>query len=200
MTTRHDTRRGRSEGAARERLVQTAYRLFQRNALNTVGVDRIVAEAEVAKMTLYRHFASKDDLAVAVLAHHEEEWIAGWLEQVIAEAGPAPGDRVLALFDAFDEWFRRDDYNGCLFTRALLEADARPVRGAAAAGLASVRTVIRELAEAAGARDPDRLALQIQLLLLGSTVVAVSGQLAAARHARDAAGLLLAREGIPTRS
>jgi AcrR family transcriptional regulator len=197
MTTRHDTRRGRSEGAARERLVRTAYRLFQRNALNTVGVDRIVAEAEVAKTTLYRHFASKDDLTVAVLAHHEEEWIAGWLEQVVAEAGPTPGDQVLALFDAFDEWFRRDDYNGCLFTRALLEADARPVQGAAAAGLASVRTVVRKLAEAGGARDPDLFALQIQLLLLGSTILAVSGELDAARHARNAAGLLLAREGIP---
>jgi AcrR family transcriptional regulator len=188
----------RQPSAARERLVETAYDLFHRNTLNTVGVDRIVAEADVAKTTLYRHFPSKDALTVSVLRRHEDVWMTGWLEQTIARRGGTAGARLLALFDAFDEWFRREVYEGCLFARALLETrdPANPVRGAAVTGLAHIRAFIRSLAEKAGARDPDALALQIQLLLLGATVAAVSGEVDAARRGRDVASLVLEREGI----
>jgi AcrR family transcriptional regulator len=161
-----------------------------------------VAEANVAKTTLYRHFPSKDDLVVSVLARHQDVWMTGWLEQKFARSGGPPGARLLALFDAFDEWFRRDDYEGCLFVRALLETrrPGNPVCTAAATGLANVRALVQGLAEEAGARDPEVVALQLQLLLLGSTVAAVSGELDAARHARDVARVLLEREGIPTES
>ena len=188
----------RQSSAARERLVETAYDLFHRNTLNTVGVDRIVAEADVAKTTLYRHFSSKDALTVSVLRRHEDVWMTGWLEQTITRRGGTAGARLLALFDAFDEWFRREDYEGCLFARALLETrdPANPVRSAAVTGLAHIRAFIRSLAEKAGARDPDALALQIQLLLLGATVAAVSGEVDAARRGRDVASLVLEREGI----
>jgi AcrR family transcriptional regulator len=189
-------------GAPRERLLRTAYELFRQNSLNTVGVDRIVAEAEVAKTTLYRHFASKDDLAVSVLRHHEDVWTKGWLEQAIGRRGTTPGTRLLGLFDAFDEWFRRDDYEGCLFARALLETrdPANPVCAAAATGLENVRVFIRGLAEDAGVHDPQVFALQIQMLLLGAIVVAVSGRLEAAQQAREVARLLLERDGIRTES
>ena len=183
---------------ARERVVDTAYELFHRNTLNTVGVDRIVAEAGVAKTTLYRHFPSKEDLAVSVLARHQEVWTTGWLEQEIARRGETPAARLLALFDAFDMWFRRNDYEGCLFTRTLLEtrAPANPVRAAATAGLANVRALIRDLATDAGVRDAESFALKIQLLLLGATVAAVSGELDAARQGREVARLMLEQEGI----
>jgi AcrR family transcriptional regulator len=199
MTNEDENPRGRTQSAARERLLETAYGLFERNTLNTVGVDRIVAEANVAKTTLYRHFPSKDDLAVSVLHRHEEVWLTGWLEQLIGRLQGPPGAQILALFDAFDDWFRRDDYQGCLFARTLLETrnPASAVCGAAVAGLADIRAFIRGLAEAAGAAHPDVFAWQIQLLLLGSTVAAVGGELDAARHARDVARLLLERDGIP---
>jgi AcrR family transcriptional regulator len=203
MAHQHDTRQTPAEaGAARERLLRTAYALFQRNTLNTVGVDRIVAEADVAKTTLYRHFSSKDELAVSVLRHHEEVWTRGWLEQAIERHGDTAGARLLGVFDAFDDWFRRDDYEGCLFARALLETRdlANPVRAAAAAGLENVRALLRGLAEDAGVHDPDVFALQIQMLLLGATVAAVYGDLDAAQQARDVARLLLEREGIRTES
>jgi hypothetical protein len=121
---------------------------------------------------------------------------------VIARRGGPAGARILALFDAFDEWFKRDDYEGCLFARALLETrdPAHPVRTAAVTGLDSVRAMIRSLAHEAGAADPDVLALQLQLLLLGSTVAAVAGELDAARHGREVARLLLERDGISTES
>jgi len=187
---------------ARERVVHTAYTLFQRNNLNTVGVDRIVAEAEVAKTTLYRHFPSKDDLTVSVLRHHEDVWMRGWLEQAIERYGNDPGARLLGIFDAFDDWFRRDDYEGCLFVRALLETrnPANPVYTAAAGGLENVRALIRGLAEDAGVHDPNVFAHQIQILLLGATVAAVYGDLGAAQQARDIARLVLEREGIRTES
>lgn len=184
--------------APRERLLRTAHQLFRRNSLNTVGVDRIVAEADVAKTTLYRHFPSKDDLVVSVLRHHEDVWTKGWLEQEVGRRGTTPGTRLLGLFDAFDEWFRQDDYEGCLFARALLETrdPASPVRAAATTGLENVRALIRSLVEDAGVADPDAFALQIQMLLLGAIVAAMSGQLEAARHAREVARLLCERNRI----
>lgn len=196
MPTATDTRQ--EAGTARERVVAAAYRLFQQHTLNTIGVDRIVAEAGVAKTTLYRHFESKHELTVAVLAHHEQQWLTGWLERVVAAAGPGPEERLLALFDAFAEWFAREDYNGCLFARALLETPDRDseVSRAANAGLTKVRALIRRVAEEGGARDPDGLALQLQLILLGSTVAAVAGERRAAAQAKDAARALLEREGI----
>jgi AcrR family transcriptional regulator len=189
---------GAKGGAARERILRTAYDLFQRNSLNSVGVDRIVAEAEVAKTTLYRHFQSKDDLAVAVIRRHEDVWTREWLEQAIAARATAPGAQLLAVFDAFGEWFGRDDYEGCLFTRILLETHDRasPVRAAAATGLGNVRAVLRKLADKAGANDPGALALQIQMLLLGAIVAAIYGDLEAAQQARGVARLLLERDGI----
>jgi hypothetical protein len=125
-------------------------------------------------------------------------WTTGWLEQEIARRGETSAARLLALFDAFDMWFRRNDYEGCLFTRTLLEtrAPANPVRAAATAGLANVRALIRDLATDAGVRDAESFALKIQLLLLGATVAAVSGELDAARQGREVARLMLEQEGI----
>jgi AcrR family transcriptional regulator len=186
------------ESGARERVLDIAYELFHRNTLNTVGVDRIVAEAGVAKTTLYRHFPSKDELAVSVLGRHQEVWMTGWLEQEIARRAGTPAARLLALFDAFDTWFRRSDYEGCLFARTLLEtrAPANPVRAAAVAGLANVRALVRDLATDAGVSEPEPFALKIQLLLLGATIAAVWGELDAARRGREVARLMLEQEGI----
>jgi AcrR family transcriptional regulator len=186
------------EGAARDRILRTAYELFLRNSVTTVGVDRVVAEAEVAKTTLYRHFPSKDDLAVAVLRRHEDVWTRDWLEAEIVSRAGTPAGRLLAVFDALDDWFRRDDYEGCLFTRTLLETrdPASPVRIAAATGLGNVRAILRRLAEAAGAVDPDALALQIQTLLLGAIVEAVYGDQDVAKEARSVAAFVLEQNGI----
>jgi AcrR family transcriptional regulator len=198
MATRSDKRQTPAEpGGARERLLRTAYELFRRRSLNTVGVDRIVAEADVAKTTLYRHFSSKDELAVSVLEHHEQVWTKDWLERTVRERKTA-GAGLLAIFDAFDDWFRRDDFRGCLFANALLETrdPASPVHTAAATGLRNIRALISSLAKDAGVRDPDVFSRQLQMLLLGAIVHAVEGQLDAARQARDVARALLERDGV----
>jgi AcrR family transcriptional regulator len=198
MATRSDKRRTPAEpGGARERLLGTAYELFRRHSLNTVGVDRIVAEADVAKTTLYRHFSSKDELAVSVLEHHEQVWSKDWLERTVRERETA-GAGLLAIFDAFDDWFRRDDFRGCLFANALLETrdPGSPVHTAAATGLRNIRALIRSLAKDAGVHDPDLFARQLQMLLLGAVVHAVEGQLDAARQAREVARALLEPDGV----
>jgi AcrR family transcriptional regulator len=198
MATRSNKRSTPAEpGGARERLLWTAYELFRRHSLNTVGVDRIVAEADVAKTTLYRHFSSKDELAASVLQHHDQVWTRGWLERTVRE-GETAGASLLAIFDAFDDWFRRDDFRGCLFANALLETrdPGSPIHTAAATGLSNIRDLISSLAKDAGVRDPDLFARQLQMLLLGAIVHAVEGQLDAARQAREVARVLLERDGV----
>src|ERR1700704_5382550 len=89
-TARRSTRSGEraaSTETARERILFTAYDLFARNGIRAVGVDRIVAESGVAKTTLYRHCASKDDLVVAALALREDLWSRDWLQYEVGLRG-----------------------------------------------------------------------------------------------------------------
>ena len=88
----------------RERILITAYALFTTYGLSAVGVDRVVAEAGVAKSTLYRHFPSKDDLVVAVLDRRDLIWTQGWLRPEVERLASTPAGRLLAIFDALDIW------------------------------------------------------------------------------------------------
>ena len=91
----------------RERILETAYELFSKHGTRAVGVDRIIAEAGAAKMTLYRNFASKDALIVAFLAAREERWTRGWLQAEVERRAECARGRLLAIFDVFGEWFAR---------------------------------------------------------------------------------------------
>jgi AcrR family transcriptional regulator len=181
---------------ARGRILETAYNLFSRFGVQAVGVDRIVAEAGVAKTTLYRHFRSKDELVVAVLDLREQLWTIDWLEHEVERRARTPRKRLLAIFDVFGEWFHRSDFEGCLFMSTLLEVHDRknPVGAASVAKLGNVRAFVRELAKAAGVRDPKGFARRWQMLLEGSIVAAAGGHVEAAREAKDVAALLLQRE------
>jgi AcrR family transcriptional regulator len=161
-----------------------------------VGIDRIVDEADVAKRTLYRQFPSKEELVLAVLERREALWTRGWLERELEERGGPPEERLLAIFDLLDEWFRRDDYESCLFIKTLLQSEdpESPIAAACARALANIRALARKLAEEAGIDDPDRFALQWQILMSGSIIAADQGDLDAAQRARDSAQLLLERE------
>jgi AcrR family transcriptional regulator len=184
---------GVAGGDARERILETAYELFTRYGLAAVGVDRIVAEAGVAKTTLYRRFGSKDGLAVAVLLRHEQLWTRKWLEPEATRLASAPGGGPAAIFDALDEWFGQADYEGCLFINSLLETrdPSSPVREAAIAAIEQVYEVVQRLLEEAGIPDSDARAQQIQLIMRGCIVAAVEGRLDAAKHGRIAAQRLL---------
>lgn len=179
----------------RGRVLQTAYGLFCREGINAVGIDRIVAEAGVAKMSLYRHFRSKEELVLAVLDLREKLWKVDWLEAEVERRAPPGKARLLAIFDLFDEWFRRDDYEGCLFINTLLEVHDRdnPIHAAAAEKRARIRALLRRWAEEAGIAQPETFAWEYQLLMNGAIVAAHDTEMDV-RWMRSAAGALLERE------
>lgn len=187
-----------SADGARERILGAAYDLFSREGVRTVGVDRIIAEAGVAKATLYRHFRSKDALILAVLERREHLWTHGWLEHEIERRGKTPEARLLAVFDVFDEWFNRDDYESCLFMKTLLEThDPKSrVHQDAVSRLANVRAVVHDLAEQIGVRDPDNFSRAVQQQMMGSIIAAFAGDTRSAKRARDVTSLLLEREAV----
>ena len=178
----------------KDQLVDTALRLFCRSGFRATGIDTILAEAEVAKMTLYNNFGSKEALILAALEKRDEEHIA-WLTAETEARAATPEDGLLALFDALDAWFARKDFHGCPFLKASGEFDDHddPVHRAALAHKGHLLALIRELAEAAGAPDPARIAGEIYLLVEGATVVAqLTGDRSTAARAKQAAEALLA--------
>jgi AcrR family transcriptional regulator len=165
----------------RERILRTAYELFTQDGFTAVGVDRIVAEAGVAKTSLYRHFRSKDDLVVAVLERHEALWTQGLLDAESARRAATPEDRLPALVEVFEEWLRDDGYGGCLFINSMLEVHDRSpaIRAASTGALERVYELLLRLAEEASLSEPHSFAHQVQVLLRGSIVAAREGNFAA---------------------
>ena len=182
----------------RERLISAAYDLFSQDGIHSIGVDRVLEEAGVAKSTLYRHFPSKDDLIVAALERREELWTRAWLEREIELSGGPPGARLLATFDVFDRWFHRKDFESCMFLATLLESHDRRSRvgDEAVKRLANVRSYLAGLAAEAGASDPEAFAHEWQILMQGAILSATQGNLDAAKRARELGRMLLKREGI----
>lgn len=163
---------------ARERIIRTAYELFTCHGMTAVGVDRIVAEAGVAKTTLYRHFRSKDDLIAEVVERHHQLLLRDWLEPETRKRGATPADQLLAVFETLDEWFGDENFQGCLLINSLLEAHDRygTVRHASIRAIDDVYVFLERLAVEANAREPERLAQQIHLLVRGAVVAAAQGR------------------------
>ena len=186
--------------SGRERILETAYELFSRYGTKAVGVDRIIAESGAAKMTLYRNFASKDELILAFLERREERWTRAWLQSEVEARADTGAGRLLAIFDVFGEWFERDDFEGCSFINVMLEVTdcEHPVRQASVAHLTAIRGFLAELAEQAGilAEDADAFARQWHILMKGSIVAAGEGDHDAGKRAQEMGGLLLAARGI----
>jgi AcrR family transcriptional regulator len=179
---------------ARERILETAYDLFSRYGTRAVGVDTIVAQAGVAKTTFYRHFPTKDDLIVEFLRRREERWTREWLQREVESRFQAPGDRLLAIFDVFHEWFQRADYEGCSFINVVLEIEDRnsAVRQASVAHLSTIRELLAGFAVEAGIGAPDDFARRWHILMKGSIVSAQEGDRDAALRARRVGELVLA--------
>jgi AcrR family transcriptional regulator len=183
----------------RERVLEAAYDLFSRQGVRAVGVDRILSEAGVAKMTLYRNFASKEALALAFMELREERWTHAWLRDEIERRGATPRERLLAIFDVFGEWFAREDFEGCAFISILLELSdpADPVRSSAIKHLANIRSIVGELAREAGVEDIDDFARKWHILMKGSIVAATEGDRDAATRAQEMGALLLEASTAP---
>ena len=183
---------GTREPEARERIVDSSYELFSRRGIQAVGVDELIEKAGVAKATLYRHFPSKDDLVLEFLESREERWTHELVEAGAKSRGSTPEEQLLAIFDVFDEWFRREDFEACSFINVLLEmGPEHPLGKASMRHLENIRSMVSGLAEEAGLRDPDSFARSWHILMKGSIVSAAEGDLEAAHRAQSMARQLI---------
>lgn len=188
-----DSNRGVRTSDARERLLTAAYELFSQRGVQAVGIDAIIERSGVARQTMYRHFGSKQDLVLAFLERREQLWTRDWLEAEVTRRASDPRERLLAIFDVFDRWFRAPDFEGCSFINVLLEHPdgGDPVHRAAAAYLAGIRQFLEDLARQAGIADAHGFASQWHILMKGSIVAAGEGDREAALRAKEVAALLL---------
>jgi len=182
-----------SRSTTNVRILNAAARLFYRRGIRAVSVDEVAAEASVTKVTVYKHFRAKDELLAACL-HALDTRFFSWFSREVEAATDDPGERLLAVFDVLDRWFRRRDFRGCAFINATVEL-ANPghvARGAVLAHKTRCREYFRDLAEAAGLADADAISDQWMLLTEGATITAlVEGDLGAARKARAGAAAVL---------
>ena len=177
----------------RDHLMATAWRLFYRDGLRAVGIDTLLAEAGVAKMTLYNHFASKEELIIAILEKRDLEFRASLMATVDA-AGSDPEQRLLAVFDWHEGWFGSEAFKGCVFIRAVSEfpEPTHPIHQAAWRHKVAVKTALTDLCAAAGAKDAAALAETLTFLIDGAIITAHATQTTApARAARATAAQLL---------
>jgi AcrR family transcriptional regulator len=183
--------RGTKRGQGRLVLLATAQRLFDREGFHAVGIDRILAEAGIAKMTLYHHFPSKEALVVGVLESRDRE-VRASLSAALADR-PARA-RLRTIFDWVERWVNDPEFRGSMFDKAAGEygGSEHPVRRAV---LAHKRWLFGEIQRAvieAGGGNPGKLAAELFLLLEGAVnAAAVTGDRSAPRRARAAAETLL---------
>ncbi len=185
----------------REELVDAAMRVFYRHGFHASGLDSILEEGGISRMTLYNHFKSKDELIVAALRKRDEVFRNRMMKFVEATA-QNPRERLLATFDFHEQWFASSEFFGCMFINASAEFSdpASAPRRIAAEHKAEILRYLRGLCADSGLESHALLPQQLVLLLEGAIVTAqVVGQVAdrgadpgaAARLAKDMARRLI---------
>lgn len=155
----------------RQRLLAAADELFYRDGIHTVGIDRVIEKAGVAKGSLYYNFGSKDDLVREYLLGRHAAWSAQ-IDSTIAKVED-PAEKVLAVFDALAVLFTQPDYRGCSFVNAAAEAQpGGPELAAAADFRAWLHALFAELVQALKVEEPDRVVDQLVILYDGAVTAA----------------------------
>ncbi|CCQ74956.1 TetR/AcrR family transcriptional regulator [Magnetospira sp. QH-2] len=178
---------------ARDRILDTAIRLFCEEGIHATGIDRIIEESGVARMTLYNRFGSKRGLIHAALEREGETWRA-WYEKELKRSGQSARERLLGVFDVLEKWFVREDFFGCAFLNAVAEHNkADPhIRELTISHKKQVLTPIAALAEQEGYADPNGVAHQLGILMDGAIITAlVTENPKVARDVRTMAEALL---------
>jgi len=186
----------------RDDLIDAAVAVFSRHGYHGTGLDKVLAEGDISRMTLYNHFKSKDELIVAAIERQGRCFADKMMAFVDAADAPDPADRLLAVFDYFVQWTAQEGFCGCMFINASAEFEDAgcAVRRAAAASKRWVLDYLARLAKSAHLREPDDLALALLLLIEGTLVTTqVLGQApddplpraAPAQQARAAAATLI---------
>jgi AcrR family transcriptional regulator len=179
----------RTKQPMKERILETADRLFYLQGIRAVGVDTIAAEIGISKRTLYNHFPSKDVLISAYLARRFTKFPSSDKPSL---------DQILATFDLLERRFAGRNFRGCPFVNAVAElGEDRAVKKMAVAFKESRRLWFRERLVELGVANPDALATQLQLLVDGSIAQdLVRDDPAMARAAKEAAKVLLRNAGV----
>jgi AcrR family transcriptional regulator len=177
----------------RQHIVATAYALFKKHGFHATGIDRIIAEAKVAKMTMYRHFPSKYGLIVEVLDWRSERF-ARQLD-AFEKVGKAPHQKIAAIFDWYARWFDTPAFHGCLFQHALAEFGdhGHPVFKAAARQKNALKRRLQKILETGMPQaQAESTAAALLMLIEGATLMAQMGRgKEAIKDARQAAARLL---------
>jgi AcrR family transcriptional regulator len=178
---------------ARKRLLDATERLIYTGGICATGMDAIVRESGVARKTIYRYFATKDELVAAALRARDERWMH-WLIETSQRAA-TPVDKLLACFDALEQWFAMPEFRGCAFINAAGEIGDTdgPIWAVAREHKFKLRDYLHGLAQQSQTGDPDELASALLILIDGAiTVALVTGRKEAAREAQRLAHRLLA--------
>ena len=186
---------------ARQRLIETAERLFYAEGIRAVGIDRIIAEAEVAKMTLYNHFASKDELILAVLQYREEKFDEMFAESMDRHRS-AGMSKIEAFFAALKEWFDSPNFRGCAFINASVElADAdHPASRFSTEHKHRLHESLREYIVEASGKAAGKVAPAVSILVEGAIVTALMEQDSSAADVAGEAALALVKQASRKRT
>lgn len=155
--------------SARDTILQTAAKLFFREGFRAVGIDTIIKQADIAKMTLYRYFPSKDDLIVAYLQDTNDKfWV--WFDESTRRSEGEPRSQLIAFFAALEKLVTSPQCYGCPFLNAIVDfpENSHPGHQVALQHKQGVRSRFRELAHQAGAQAPELLADQLLVLMDGA--------------------------------
>jgi AcrR family transcriptional regulator len=180
----------------RERLLEAADQLFYAEGVHTVGIDRVIERAGVAKASLYSTFGSKEELVRAYLMRRHERKVARMTAHMDRHADPV--EKVLSIFTYLGGLSKDPGFRGCAFMNANAEsAEGSPAQEVADLDRAWVRSTVRDLLGQAGATDPESLAAQVVLLIDGATMASrLDRNLSAASTAQAVARTLLTGAGL----
>jgi len=156
--------------SAKDRILSTALRLFYQDGIRATGIDKIIAESGVAKMSFYRHFPSKNDLIRAFLEARHEIWMGRFRAAVERRL---PKDGFAALAYALSDWFAEADFRGCAFINTVAEAGREFPQ--AVEHKRDLETYVRELAGRLSLPAPDRVAGKAMIVIEGAIVRAQMG-------------------------
>src|SRR5918997_838081 len=177
--------RTRNKAKTRQRLLAAAHELFYENGICATGVSAVAERAGVTKMTLYAHIPSKDDLVAAYLEDNDLRW-REFLEESLSSYGDSR-DRLMAVCDAYREYFTAREMRGCAFVNCAAEFPdpGHPARRVIRRHKAGVRERLWDLAAEAGAKEPEELAERLLVVLEGAYVTcALEGDRGVLDHSR----------------
>lgn len=159
----------------REKLLDTAEAIFAKEGFKGISVDRVLREAEVAKMTLYKGFDSKDALIQETLRRRGDR-LEAHLKRYTEDKSVSPEDRILSVFDAMQDWSERPEFNGCYFVNALTEYGASGGEIGELARVYKCRFLdfLRTLCTGVNAIDPEDISHILFIMIEGATVSRMS--------------------------